>query len=66
MARARSSASSPGSLRALREHVAPVSFLDPYEKNRRVSLLTWLRLAFWLGIAGLGVLLWWLVTGLQG
>jgi len=43
-----------------------VSFLDPYEKNRRVSLLTWLRLAFWLGIAGLGVLLWWLVTGLQG
>jgi hypothetical protein len=36
-----------------------VSFLDPYAANRRVSLITWLRLLVWLAILGLGGLLWW-------
>jgi len=38
-----------------------MSFLDPYEKNRRVSLIGWLRIGVWsviLGVAGL--VTWWL------
>ncbi len=36
-----------------------MSFLDPYEKNRRVSLLTLMRLAVWAALLGVGWLLWW-------
>ena len=38
-----------------------MSFLDPYDKNRRVSLIGWLRLGAWLLIALAGVLFWTLV-----
>lgn len=40
-----------------------MSFLDPYEKNRRISLFVWLRLLVWLIIAGVAALLWWLLAG---
>ena len=43
-----------------------VSFLDPYEKNRRVSLLTIMRLAVWAVILGLGWLVWWWLGGSDG
>lgn len=36
-----------------------MSFLDPYERNRRISLITWLRLGFWTLVLGVGALLWW-------
>lgn len=36
-----------------------MSFLDPYSKNRRISLLTWARLVVWSLILGVGWLLWW-------
>ena len=39
-----------------------VSFLDPYEKNRRVSLITWLRILVWAILLGIAWLVWWLVT----
>lgn len=38
-----------------------MSFLDPYESNRRVSLIGWLRLGFWTLVLGAAALLvWWL------
>jgi cytoskeletal protein RodZ len=40
-----------------------MSFLDPYEKNRRISLITWLRLLIWLFILGVAALGWWLIAG---
>jgi cytoskeletal protein RodZ len=40
-----------------------MSFLDPYEKNRRISLITWLRLLVWLAILAVIALVWWLVAG---
>lgn len=39
-----------------------MSFLDPYESNRRISLITWLRLLVWAIILGLGALSWWLLA----
>ena len=39
-----------------------MSFLDPYEKNRRISLITGLRLLVWGVLLALGALVWWLVT----
>jgi hypothetical protein len=36
-----------------------MSFLDPYERNRRISLLTWMRLAAWGLILSVAGLLWW-------
>jgi len=38
-----------------------MSFLDPYESNRRLSLIGWLRLGIWSLILGVvGLLVWWL------
>ena len=39
-----------------------MSFLDPYEKNRRISLITGLRLLVWGILLGLGGLIWWLLS----
>ena len=39
-----------------------MSFLDPYEKNRGVSLLTGLRILVWTLLLGLSALAWWLFT----
>jgi len=36
-----------------------VSFLDPYDRNRRISLLGWMRLAFWAVLLAIAALLWW-------
>lgn len=40
-----------------------MSFLDPYERNRRLSLLAWLRVLFWALVAGLAALTWWWIAG---
>ncbi|MFT7463691.1 MAG: hypothetical protein ACI9EF_002038 [Pseudohongiellaceae bacterium] len=39
-----------------------MSFLDPYERNRKISLIVWLRLGAWLIILSLGALAWWLLS----
>jgi hypothetical protein len=36
-----------------------MSFLDPYDKNRRISLLSMMRILTWGLILGVGWLLWW-------
>jgi len=39
-----------------------MSFLDPYEKNRAISLFTALRIAVWALLLGLAALVWWLLA----
>ena len=38
---------------------AVMSFLDPYEGNRRISLIGWMRLGVWsLILVAVGLLIW--------
>ena len=39
-----------------------MGFLDPYERNRSFSLITWMRIGVWTVIGLLAALGWWLFT----